>query len=125
LRKFCDPNAYVGIDGSQSPFADVVTDLAERRTKSEGIVLRHVLEHDYRWTQILENAVASFTKRICIVLFTPLAKSTHVLQVEPEYGDVPVIAFQLSDIVSLVPNWTVYQIPGSYYGVETIIRGAK
>lgn len=125
LRQHCDPRAYTGIDASQSPFADVVADLIKPRGEVEGIVLRHVLEHDYRWRIILQNAVNSFTSRLCIVLFTPLAERTHVLQTEPDYGHVPVISFQLTDITRYLPTWRLYQIPGSYYGWETIIQVSK
>jgi hypothetical protein len=125
LRQFCDPDAYVGVDGSKTPFADVITDLVEPRGAVEGIVLRHVLEHDYRWRDILQNAVDSFTKRLCIVLFTPLVDVTNVLQTEPDYGDVPVIAFQLTDITAHLPNWRLYQVSGSYYNTETIIQVSK
>lgn len=125
LQQFCDPAAYIGVDGSQSPFADVVADLVEPRSQVEGIVLRHVLEHDYRWYTILRNAVDSFTRRLCIVLFTPLVKDTQVLQTEPDYDDVPVIAFQLTDITRHLPTWNLYQVPGSHYGTETIIQVSK
>ena len=71
LRRFIDPDRYRGIDGSWSPFADEVADLTVYRSHVEGIVLRGVLEHDYEWVKILDNAVASFIKRLFIALFTP------------------------------------------------------
>ncbi len=128
MRRFCGPG-YVGIDGSLTPFADIVVDLAEYRCISEGVVMRHVLEHDYRWATIFDNAIASFSRRACVVLFTPLAPKTHVLQTEPEYGDVPVISFALTDLTSRIPDcvsWTAETIPtSSFYGTETLLRLAR
>src|SRR5665213_1564617 len=64
LRKFISEEAYLGVDGSHSPFADVIDDIATRQTSCEGLVMRHVIEHNYNWADILDNAVNSFTKRL-------------------------------------------------------------
>ena len=130
LRQFIDPNAYIGIDGSNSPFADGMADLTEYVSECEGIVLRHVLEHSYEWTKILDCAVASFTRRLIVILFTPLVDVTQVLMTEPDYDDVPVIAFEPHDLTDRIPldcETTVETIeaPGSAYGVETLIRVAR
>lgn len=123
LRQFIDPDAYVGVDGSCSPFADRIDDLVTYRSEAEGIVLRHVLEHDMNWELILENALASARKRLFIALFTPLRAKTEVLMVEPDYRGVPVIGFRLSDLTDKIDaDYTVETIPGSAYGVETLIR---
>lgn len=127
LRQFCDHASYVGVDGSHSPFADVVDDLATRETQAEGIVLRHVLEHNHNWPDILDNAVRSFTKRLFIAIFTPMCERTHVLQTEPAYGDVPVISFRQEDIHSRLRQrrmWThVEKVrSGTFYGAETVFR---
>lgn len=125
-----DPDIeYLGVDGSASPFADVVTDLTTYTSTSEGILLRHVLEHDYDWRKILDNAIASFTKKLIIVLFTPTVPETKVLKTEPDYGDVPVISFRLGDVLEPIKyaepkthgKVDVYQT-GSEYGVETMIK---
>src|SRR5262245_11452030 len=49
FRHYVDPKRYRGIDGTWSRFADHVADLAEYKSSIDGIFLRHVLEHDYRW----------------------------------------------------------------------------
>jgi hypothetical protein len=36
---------YVGIDGSQSPYADPIVDLEKYASSADAIHLRHVLEH--------------------------------------------------------------------------------
>jgi hypothetical protein len=126
LRTFLDPaQPYRGIDGSFSPFADVIIDLANYRSHDAGcIVLRHVLEHSHQWATILDNAVQSFRSRLCVVLFTPPTDTTCVLSTEPDYGDVPVISFALDDLLSRLHGLSVqhYEIEGSHYGVETVIK---
>jgi hypothetical protein len=123
--------SYLGIDGSESPFADLVADLRTYpSTRPDGIVLRHVLEHDHDWAMILDNALDSFVRRLFVALFTPLADETRVLMTEPAYGDVPVIAFRLTDLTDRFPEdvtWTneTIEAPGSAYGVETLIRIAR
>lgn len=132
LRSYIDPRHYVGIDGSDSPFADRVADLTRYHTRAEGIVIRHVLEHNHGWRAVLANALDSFTRRLCIVLFTPLVEETIVLATEPEYGDVPVIAFHLDDVLEEIEafgvptvEWdTLGPLVGAHYGSETIVRAA-
>jgi hypothetical protein len=113
---------YLGIDGSQSPFADVIADLADYRSETPGVFLRHVLEHDLRWPLILANAVASFTQRLVLVLFTPLADETHDMEWEPDPG-VPNLSFALADLLPHFAGcqWR-YEILAtpSKYGLETI-----
>lgn len=73
---------YLGIDGSPSPFADVVCDLTHRTSTPEAIFMRHVLEHNDNWRGILRNVLSSFQKRAVIVVFTPFQQlSDKVLTV--------------------------------------------
>src|SRR5438105_15608245 len=51
---------YLGIDGSESRFCDRTADLTKYVSNTPGLLLRHVLEHNYNWPAILDNAVASF-----------------------------------------------------------------
>jgi len=67
------PGKYIGIDGSDTPFASRIADLRTYRSKAEGILIRHVLEHNYDWEAILAGAVESFQKKLCLILFTPFA----------------------------------------------------
>lgn len=69
-RKFFTTN-YVGIDGSPSQWTDKVADLLVYKNEVEGILLRHVLEHNEDWRTVLQNALDSFTKRMVIVLHIP------------------------------------------------------
>lgn len=81
-RKFFTKSKYIGIDGSWSKFCDVQADLRIYRSSCDGIMLRHVLEHDYDWFLILENAVKFFKKRLAIAFFIPPEPFTKVHSVE-------------------------------------------
>ena len=63
LRTLLPVDRYRGIDGTASPCCDVVVDLIAYRSAVLWIFMRHVLEHNEAWSQILDNAVASFTER--------------------------------------------------------------
>ena len=90
---------YVGIDGSGNPFVDKVVDLRGYKSNVDGIVMRHVLEHNYDWKEVLAGAVSSFKKRFCLVIFTPFMDKTQEIAHNKKYGvDVPDIAFKKEDI---------------------------
>lgn len=116
---------YIGIDGTPSRWSDLVVDLADYRSSTPGLLLRHVLEHDHRWAEILDNAVASFTQRMCIILFTPVAEQTHVIAENVGGLGVPDISFRLSDITDRLHayEWSVEHLAtGAAYGTETMLR---
>ena len=58
------------------PYADEICDLTKRESSVDGIFIRHILEHNYNWQDILANAVDSFRKRLVLIMFTPFGKST-------------------------------------------------
>jgi hypothetical protein len=98
FKKFCKTK-YIGIDGSWAPAADKVVDLVHYRSAPEGILLRHVLEHNYEWQPILRNAIESFRKKMCLVIFTPFSEITHEINHISEIG-VPDISFNRDELVS-------------------------
>lgn len=121
MRQFI-PGEYVGIDGSKSPYVDKVVDLATYRSQTPGLFMRHVLEHDYRWRQILQNAVDSFTHRTVLVIFTPLQDETQTLNFAEDPG-VPDIGFCLEDLAEFFTGtiWRHETLETStQYGTETI-----
>jgi hypothetical protein len=122
FRKFCRTR-YIGVDGSESRFADRIADLANYRSEADGILIRHVLEHDYRWRKILDNAVVSFRSKMCLVLFTPLTAKTSEIAYNHDYA-VPDIAFRQEDITSRfgLASWTAETNlhTDTQYGVEHI-----
>ena len=92
---------YTGIDGSRTPFADKIVDLCNYESNVDGIVIRHVLEHNYQWEKILEAAVRSFTKKLCVILFTPFSDTTKEIAHNRQHGvDVPDLSFCREDIES-------------------------
>jgi hypothetical protein len=101
-----------------------VVDLVEYRSTVAGIFMRHVLEHNYEWARILDNAVASFTERMALILFTPEQEATVEIALQSDVG-VPDIAFRLADITDRFPpdvTFTVQRISSAtQYGCETIL----
>lgn len=118
---------YVGVDSSATPYAGVMADLVSYRSTADGVVLRHVLEHNHDWRAVLDNAVASFTQRLVVVLFTPRVGATHLLATEVGYGDVPVYAFAREDIEAALDAvtmdwwWDEHWYPEAHYGTETML----
>jgi hypothetical protein len=115
---------YVGVDGSQSPFADIVTDLETYTSSVDGIFLRHVLEHNRGWQNILRNAVLSFRQKMVLAIFTPWSDGeTHELRVVESIG-VPDIAFRKDDIVAILHGltWELQELqsPNCIYGQEHV-----
>lgn len=130
LRQFIKPERYVGIDGSSSPFADMVADLTVYRSEVAGIVIRHVLEHDYRWHLILENALQSARERVALVLYTPMSTYTRQIDFEDDPG-VPVLSFRLEDLTGRFDDHgfeisvvELDDVPTNYRH-ETIILGTR
>jgi hypothetical protein len=101
--------------------------------------MRAVLEHNYEWQKILDNALQSFTRKFCLILFTPFTATTReivirkrgVLKSSREINqsngiDVPDLSFSRNDIESRLKaagvTWElVYNIPThTGYKVEQV-----
>jgi hypothetical protein len=126
MRRHVRADRYRGVDGSQTPFADIITDLTTYRSTAPGIFIRHVLEHNRKWTAILDGALASAQDRLCVVLFTPLADQTHEIAFADDPG-VPDISFRLGDLTDRITAagfaWTSETLAtATQYGVETVLR---
>lgn len=98
FRRFCK-TTYIGLDGSWAPNCDRIVDLVQYRSSADGILLRHVLEHNYEWRAILQNAVESFRSKMCVVIFTPFSHVTRDIHWWPEL-QVPDISFEREELVS-------------------------
>jgi hypothetical protein len=108
LIAYVDPvRAVWGIEGTASSVCDEVVDLVAYRSTVPGIFMRHILEHNRMWDRILDNALASFTERMALILFTPEKASTEEIAWAPELG-VPDIAFRLADITDRFPEDVTY-----------------
>ncbi len=124
FRRYC-PGRYVGVDGSKTPYASTIAELGVYRSSPDGILLRHVLEHNYNWPKILEAAVQSFRKRLCVVLFTPFADTTRELRHNRDAGvDAPDLALSAAEIEAHFKGleWKLYPDirSKSQYGVEHV-----
>jgi hypothetical protein len=123
LRTLIPADRYVGVDGWRTPFADRVENLAGYQSATLGLFMRHVLEHNPGWRQILDNAAASFTHRMALVLFTPMAQTTYVRR-WCEETNTPNLSFAHDDIVSrLGPGvrWSADDLQtDTHYGCERI-----
>lgn len=124
FRTLIPSHFYTGVDGSSTPFADKIVDLCSYRSHVEGILLRHVLEHNDNWTEILANALVSATERIVLILFTPMTDVTTVI-CRPDDIDVPDISFSHFELMSHVEpagwtaTWADHQT-ATQYGVERV-----
>ena len=99
-RRFVKKGRYIGLDGSWSMHCDQVTDLRTYRSEADGILIRHILEHNYDWRKILENALASFQKKFCLILFTPFGDVTQSIGSTKE--NVPDISFRKEDLLEFL-----------------------
>lgn len=115
---------YFGLDGSLTPYVDLVVDLTKYHSNVDGIIMRHVLEHNYDWEKILANAIASFNKRFCLIIFTPFVEETHEIANNKIHGvDAPDIAFRKEDIEKFFKGlkWNRSQVRSTaHYGHENI-----
>ena len=87
---------YIGIDGSKSRFATTIADLSIYRSTADAIHIRHVLEHNPAWRDILRNVLASFTQRAVITLFTPLAHTETTIGRYPNFNGTGVEMVDIS-----------------------------
>lgn len=124
FRKFCTAR-YTGVDGSVTPYADKIVDLCSYRSTVDGILMRHVLEHNYNWEKILRNALASFRNKLCIIIFTPFSSRTYTIRYCNDFR-VPDISFKKDDLVChfVGLHWTLEENikTNSEYGVEHVFR---
>lgn len=128
-RRYFRAGQWRGIDGSKSPTVSEVVDLAQYRSQVPGILMRHVLEHNDDWAMILDNALNSFTERMALILFTPMAEKTGVIAWNCGY-EVPDISFRALDLESRFPGNVDFRDvedlhTNTLYGVERIYYLAR
>lgn len=120
----------IGIDGSNTPFArKKYVDLTQYTSPCDGIHIRHVLEHNYEWKKIIENALKSAKKRIVVTFFIPMAVLTRLTEQlcdNNEIGiNVPDLRISEYEFSELIKNHVVYieniKSPETRYGWEQIV----
>jgi hypothetical protein len=120
-KRFVGMSRYVGIDGSDSDHADVKAELQEYKSQADCIFMRHVLEHNWGWRQILANAVASFQKRMVLIVFTPFTEGSD--EKLGENGIIPDLSLNKAELLGFFPGLKVREQEiksATEYGVETI-----
>lgn len=126
-RRFVKRGRYIGIDGSWSLHCDLIADLRKYRSSSAGgILIRHILEHSWGWHQILENALASFQKKFCLILFTPFGDETRSIGSTKE--NVPDISFRKEDLLEYLKPFSFAEESlqtATQYGIEHIFYVSK
>lgn len=120
-RKFVTNGTYVGIDGSPVDSTDKVVDLRRYTSTADCIFMRHVLEHNTEWREVLTHALESFGKRMVLVIFTPFGEETRCLDVDP-WTRIPTISFRKEDITEMIhlPYREERLTTDTEYGVEHI-----
>lgn len=104
--RYC-PKA-IGVDGSDTPFAQKKhVDLCTYISSVEGVHMRHVLEHNYEWQKVLENALKSATKKLSITLFIPLNEGgTEELSHNLQHGvDVPDLSISMKEFNEIIAKY--------------------
>jgi hypothetical protein len=120
---------YTGVDGTPSPHADIVADLREYTSKTPAVWMRHVLEHNPDWRDILDNALVSAQEKIVIIVFTPNGDNEQIDYVKAL--EVPDIALPHAEIAEKIKKAgfdlvNQYTIPtGSFYREETVFLASK
>lgn len=89
--------AYTVVDGTQQAEGQVLADLMTYREPSDGILLRHVLEHVQDWRLVLANAMVACQSRLVLVTFTPAAVHTHIAKQKSGW---PVWHFNPDDLIA-------------------------
>lgn len=127
-RRFCpEGKTYFAVDGSPTsePYVDKVSHLLAHQPDRlvEGIYMRHILEHNpEEWKRILDKALITFTKRFCLVMFTPFAVGER-RQLRPHGDPYYDVSFTIDDIRDCLDGyrWYLNAMPtNTQYGGETI-----
>lgn len=109
-RFFSQP--YKGVDGTPDG-CDAVVDLAKYTSNTHGILMRHVLEHNFDWEQILKNALAS-ADHLAIIICTDFSDQTHLLYID-QFG-IPIFSFRKEDLTKHFPHWEEEVVTGEGQG---------
>lgn len=116
---------YRGVDGSLG-WARERTELADYRSDVEAVLIRQVLEHNVEWRTILDNAKASFRRRLCVIIHTPCVARTYIAWCNPVYRAdgtvvpgrvIPEVFFAKADVLACFPT-DAYRVTEETIDVE-------
>lgn len=120
----------IGVDGSNTPHAEKkYVDLVNYLSECDGVFMRHVLEHNYDWLPILRNALRSASRKLCLVLFTPLSETgTKEIAHNKIHGvDVPDLSLGKDELHRVFSEFDLKHVrmeeirSATGYGVEYLI----
>lgn len=104
LFKFYREDA-IGVDGSNTPGADKkFIDLVNYTSDCDGIFIKHVLEHNFEWKKILNNALQSARKKVCIVMFIPFSNG-ETKENNPDPIGVPNLSISEKEFFELLKDY--------------------
>lgn len=109
-KRFVQKSSYTGIDGSKSGFENKIVDLRTFTSNPTCILMRHILEHNYDWAFILENALQSFQKRMALVMFMSFSPDvTRVAHKETSelVKEMPFIVFKKEDLLNYISPFLI------------------
>jgi len=104
---------YRGIDGSPSKRFPEAIDLRYYTSDVDNILIRQVLECTDDWRMVLENAIKSFRKKLCLIIMTPFSDEENIMVVEPvlradgsvvKGKSIDIISFRKQDILDYFPE---------------------
>jgi hypothetical protein len=111
----------IGIDGSNTCFATKkYIDLSEYINECESVHIRHVFEHNYKWKNILHNALKSARKKICITMFIPLSDDTTEIAHNKQHGvDVPDLKISRTDFFDIIYSYNPFSVEEKLFKTST------
>lgn len=115
---------YTGVDETITPAVSRHSYLVDYISDTPGLLIRHVLEHNNHWQIILNNAIASFTKRMVLVLFTPFSIDDNEPRIIGHTGSIPDISLPRDRIIKAFDEliWTSTEnlITKTQYNIEHV-----
>ena len=119
----------IGVDGSDTVFAIKKSiDLSNYISDCESVHIGHVFEHNYKWKDILYNALKSARRKLSITMFIPLSDDTVEIAHNKKHGvDVPDLKISKDEFFSIINDFNPTDIKiesldtPSGYGKEQII----
>ena len=113
-KQFFAHSKYIGVDGSKSEWCDIVDDLETRASSPDGILMRHVLEHNNRWKEVLTNALDRAQVRLVVVFFIDFGPETKWRE---DNQGIPLWQFSALDLRKLIAPRELQEIQ---VGTDTI-----
>ena len=95
---------YRVVDGTLQTTDQALFDLETFREPADGIALRHVLDINLGWREILINALGAFRRRMVVITFTPDARETTVRKFKSGW---PILHFDPADLRARLQPYVV------------------